>query len=192
MCLVALVLTSISCGEIEDIFDEISDSISDTELPAEQLVDEPEAVEPASTSVPPPPPPTNEPAQPPGQLPSNCDSPATPIATNTMHSLQMHSTTQGYPANCLYYCFQIPGGNNLDIEMSNFNTDLDIYVGFDSIEAVDGVVPEWGQSYDWMSNAFGTTDEEVSIPSPQAGVYYIEVCSYEGESTPFSLEINFR
>ena len=104
----------------------------------------------------------------------------------------MHSTTQPYPANCLYYCFQIPNGNALDIGIYNFNTDLDIYIGFGTIEAVDGVEPEWGESYDWMSNEYGTGDEVVNIPNPRAGVYYVEVCSFQGESSPFRLEVDFR
>jgi hypothetical protein len=183
LCLLALVVSTISCGEIEEVFDEVSGAISDTESSS----DKPAGEEPGASE-----PDIPEPDQPPAQLPSNCDSPATPIAINTAHNLQMHSTTQPYPANCLYYCFQIPDGSDLDVGIYNFNTDLDIYIGYGSIEAVDGVEPEWGQSYDWMSNEFGTGDEVVSIPGPQAGVYYVEVCSYQGESTSFRLEVDFQ
>jgi hypothetical protein len=131
--------------------------------------------------------PGNLPGEPTEPIVTECDSPATPIQANTTLNLNMHSTSQSYPANCLYYCFAIADAGRLDIGIYNFSVDLDLYVGYGSIEAVDGVVPEWGESYDWMSNDFGTGDEEVTIPNPEAGTYYIEVCSYEGEASPFRL-----
>ena len=144
----------------------------------------PTPAEPTQTPLPPPP---TEPF-----VPGTCDSRSTPIDANTTYNLNMHSTTAGYPANCLYYCLWIPDGGNLLIGIYDFNVDLDLYVGYGSMEAVDGVRPVWGETYDWMSNSYGTGDEEVNIPGPRSGAYYIEVCSYQGTASPFRLETSFR
>ena len=142
---------------------------------------------PAEPTVTPLPPPPTEPF-----VPGACDSRSTPIDANTVYNLNMHSTTASYPANCLYYCLWIPDGGNLLIGIYDFNVDLDVYVGYGSMEAVDGVRPVWGDTYDWMSNSYGTGDEEVNIPGPRTGAYYIEVCSYGGTASPFRLETSFR
>jgi hypothetical protein len=179
VCLIVLALFTISCGQLADVFENISSQISDSDT------SDTSGDKPGDDSQPPP-------DAPPPAVPTGCDAPAEPVALNTVHSLQMHSTTAGYPANCLYYCVEIPGGSDLDISISGFNIDLDLYVGFGSIASVQGEEPVWGESYDWLSNEFGTVDEHVSVPSPRAGVYYIEVCSYEGEASSFRLEASTR
>lgn len=131
--------------------------------------------------------------QPPAASLPACDQRATPIETGGRLNLQMHSTTSPYPANCLYYCVGIAeGGDRLDIAIRDFDVDLDLFVGYGSFEAVSGDVPVEGESYTWKSNDYGTDDEEVSVSNPEAGLYYIEVCSYAGESSPFVLETDVR
>lgn len=184
------------CGEtVGTVFSEIARTLEAPDSGAEevatvaapQVVTEVAEDEPTPFSTA-----TSEPASIPMVSPGECDAPAEPIDVNASHNLQMHSTTESYPANCLYYCFRIPDGENLNVGIYDFNVDLDLYLGFGDIEAVDGVQPVWGESYDWMSNEYGTEDEIVTIPDPQAGVYYAEVCSYEGEASPFELRVDFR
>jgi hypothetical protein len=117
-----------------------------------------------------------------------CDPRAEPIELNTSIPLDMHQATGGYPANCQYWCACVPaGGSGLDIGITDFNVDLDIYVAWNDFEGITGQSLVYGDTYTWMSNAFGTSDEWVSIDSPQEGPYYIEVCSYEGTASPYTL-----
>jgi hypothetical protein len=176
---ILLVIAALGCS-----FEDIIGQLGNTEGKPPVVTEVPRPTELREPTEPPPTPTATSVHVP---VPSECDSPATPIQANTTLNLNMHSTSQSYPANCLYYCFAIADAGRLDIGIYNFSVDLDLYVGYGSIEAVDGVVPEWGESYDWMSNDFGTGDEEVTIPNPEAGTYYIEVCSYEGEASPFRL-----
>ena len=151
----------------------------------------PPAVQPPPTQVPPTVPPP-EPTMPPF-VGGECDSRSTRIDANVSYDENMHSTTQSYPANCLYYCLWIPEAmSNLTIGISDFDVDLDLYVGYGSMEAVSGSEVEQGETYTWKSNDYGTGDEQVSIRNPEGGVYYIEVCSYEGSASPFKLETGLR
>ncbi len=112
---------------------------------------------------------------------------------NVSYEQQMHATDQGYPANCLYYCLWIPDNqSNLSISIADFNTDLDLYIGQGEFESVVGADVVYNETYMWKSNEFGTVDEFVSINNPVGGVYYIEVCSYEGEASPFVLSTELR
>ena len=101
------------------------------------------------------------------------------------------STTEPYPANCTYYCLWMPGGaSSLDIGISGFEVDLDLYVGYGDISLVLGAEP--GDS-GWLSNSYGTGDELVSIPNPGSdGAYYIEVCSYDGQGSNFQIQATTR
>ncbi len=142
--------------------------------------------------------PAEEPAEPPQEeIPpfeaGPCDSRAMPIDFNVSYEQQMHATDQGYPANCLYYCLWIPDNqSNLSISIADFNTDLDLYIGQGEFESVVGADVVYNETYMWKSNEFGTVDEFVSINNPVGGVYYIEVCSYEGEASPFVLSTELR
>jgi len=122
-----------------------------------------------------------------------CDSRAEPIDINTTIPLNMHQATGGYPANCQYWCACVPGGGSgLDIGITDFNVDLDIYVAWNDYDGITGQTPVYGESYTWMSNDFGTSDEWVSVDNPQEGPYYVEVCSYEGDPSPYNLVTEVR
>jgi hypothetical protein len=102
----------------------------------------------------------------------------------------LDATNEPYPANCTYYCLSIPGGTStLVVDLTGMEADLDLFVGYGGVEAVTGRVPEQGVSYDWMSNEFGTVDENVTVSGPPTELpYYIEVCSYESLESDFQLE----
>ena len=122
-----------------------------------------------------------------------CDARSTRILVDTSYSLRMEATSDPYPANCSYYCMWLPdGGEALEITLSDAVADLDLFVGFGSMDALAGVDVVEGETYTWKSNEPVTGDEAVQIPSPAAGVYYLEVCSYEGEATDFRLASSLR
>jgi len=122
-----------------------------------------------------------------------CDARSTRILADTSYSLRMEATSDPYPANCLYYCMWLPdGGQALEVALSGAVVDLDLFIGYGSMDALAGVDVVEGQTYTWKSNQPVTGDEAVHIESPAAGVYYLEVCSYEGEATDFRLESSLR
>ncbi len=122
-----------------------------------------------------------------------CDSRAMQIEANSSYDLQMHTATGDYPANCLYYCLPVPDGQtSLAIDLRDFDVDLDLYVGYGSIETVQGAELVEGETFYWKSNEGGTDDELVNISSPDGGLYYIEVCSYDGTASPFELSTSLR
>jgi hypothetical protein len=91
-------------------------------------------------------------------------------------------------AYCTEFCLWVPeGGSRLDISISDFNVDLDLYVDTDYQVLLTGDIGEAG----WESIDIGDGDESVSISSP-GGRYYIQVCSYEMESSSFTLETDYR
>ncbi len=108
-----------------------------------------------------------------------CEGEAIPILmnTDTEQSVQAGS----YPDACEFYCLWVPeNGSQLNISISNFNVDLDLYVDTNiSVLAFE----DHGT---WESNAYGDGDESVSIFNP-GGRYYIQVCSYEGLASTFLL-----
>jgi hypothetical protein len=122
-----------------------------------------------------------------------CDVRARQIEVNRLYREDMPAATGAYPSNCLYYCLPVrePGGS-LTIEVRNASTDLDLFVGMGSMESVSGEQLVEGETYTWKSNQPGDADERVEVSPPPAGLYYLEVCSYEGESTPFELEARLR
>jgi hypothetical protein len=106
--------------------------------------------------------------------------------------LQMDSSASGqitgssYPDTCTVFCLWVPeGGSRLDISISDFDVDLDMYVD------TDLTILQFEDQGQWFSNAFGTDDESVSISSP-GGRYYIQVCSYEGIPSGFTIENDYR
>jgi hypothetical protein len=147
------------------------------------------SVAPTATNPPPPtatlpPPPTATSTPPPTAtpvpfVPGECEGEAIPILmnTDTEQSVQAGS----YPDACEFYCLWVPdSGTRLDIGISNFNVDLDLYVDTNiSVLAFE----DHGT---WESNAYGDGDESVSIFNP-GGRYYIQVCSYEGLASTFLL-----
>jgi hypothetical protein len=106
--------------------------------------------------------------------------------------LQMNSRTSGnisggsYPDTCTVFCLWVPdGGSSLDIGISGFDVDLDMYVD------TNLSVLEYEDHGQWESNAYGTGDESVSISNP-GGRYYIQVCSFEGTPSGFTIDSEYR
>lgn len=124
---------------------------------------------------------------------TGCDERAHLIQANRLYREEMPPATGPYPSNCLYYCVMVrePAGD-LTIDVRDASADLDLFVGLGSIEAVSGEALVEGQTYTWKSNEPGNDDESVEVSAPEAGTYYLEVCSYDGESTPFELEVRLR
>lgn len=122
--------------------------------------------------------------------PASCDSPAAPIAVGASVNGEITSTTQPYPANARYFCFMAPeGAGSVTITLSGMSTDLDLYVGSNTIQSVQGIDISAGQNYEWKSNDFGTGDEQIVINQPRAGVYYAEIISYEGAPSAFTFQV---
>jgi len=117
-----------------------------------------------------------------------CDAPAVAIGLGTAVESALEATSDPYPATATYYCVGVPPGTDrLTIDLTGLSADLDLYVGFGSIESVQGFETAEGETYDWLSNQFGTGDERVEIANPETGVYYMEVVSYAGEGSEFTL-----
>ena len=122
--------------------------------------------------------------------PASCDNPAQPIALGSTTQSQLAATRNPYPANATYYCVDVPAGTrNVTIQLSGLSADLDVYVGHGAISTVQGVDISAGQNYQWKSNAYQNVDETVEIANPQAGIYYIEIVSFEGNGSPFTLNV---
>lgn len=118
-----------------------------------------------------------------------CDSRASAIDPDQAYAGRIEATDQGYPDNCNYYCLQIPDGTgNLSISLTDFDVDLDLYVGYGEFDSVFGEEIAEGETFEWKSNEFGTADEFVSISNPATpGPYYIEVCSFESLASDYSV-----
>lgn len=113
-----------------------------------------------------------------------CESGTTRLQMNSRASGQITGTS--YPDTCTVFCLWVPdGGSSLSIEISDFDVDLDMYVD------TNLSVLQYEDHGQWESNEFGTDDESVSISSP-GGRYYVQVCSYEGIPTGFSISSNYR
>ena len=113
-----------------------------------------------------------------------CESGTTRLQMNTRTSGQVSGGP--YPDNCTVYCLWVPDdGSRLEIGISGFDTDLDMYVDTNlSVLQFD----DHGQ---WESNDFGTGDESVSISNP-GGRYYIQICSYENVASGFTIDSDYR
>lgn len=113
-----------------------------------------------------------------------CEAPANPIMIGAMTHGEI-TAAQSYPENARYYCFSIPEGvQSLTVTLSGMTADLDLYVGSGSITSVQG-----NEAYEWMSNVTGTADDTITVNQPAAGVYYVEVVSYEGVASRFTLVV---
>jgi hypothetical protein len=119
-----------------------------------------------------------------------CAAPAVTVAVGASANGEITATTEPYPANARYYCVNVPAGaQSLTLTLSGMSTDLDLYVGHGTIESVQGVNLEQGETYEWKSNAFGNVDERVVINQPQPGAYYAEIVSYEGQPSSFQFSV---
>ena len=122
-----------------------------------------------------------------GVAPASCDSPAVALGPDQVNTLHIDETAEDYPANCNYYCTEVQSGaSSLTVDVRNFTEDLDLFVGLGSITSVLGVDPE---DNPWKSNEYGTDPESVKISAPDAGIYYIEICSFDGTATDYDVKI---
>ena len=114
----------------------------------------------------------------------DCDSGTTRLQMNSRASGSISAGT--YPDTCTVFCLWVPDdGSGLDIGISGFDVDLDMYVD------TNLSVLQFEDHGQWESNDYGTGDESVSISSP-GGRYYIQVCSYEGLASTFSIDSDHR
>jgi hypothetical protein len=109
----------------------------------------------------------------------------------TNPTIWSHETDEDYPANCQYFSIEVPEGTSLlEIEISDMGTDLDLYVQYENT-SFDESYDEDAEGF-WFSNEGDVVDDGVSISSPQAGTYYIEVYSVGGEGTDYTLTTTVR
>jgi hypothetical protein len=119
-------------------------------------------------------------------LASNCDAPAVPLALGGEVSGAIPAAAN-YPDNARYYCINVGQGvSSVTMELSGMSVDLDLYVGSGNIASVQGVDISAGENYEWKSNEFGTGAERITINTPQPGVYYAEIVSYQGEASNYT------
>lgn len=117
----------------------------------------------------------------------DCQPGTTRVEMNRSISAQISQDDDAL-AFCTEYCLWVPeGGSRLDITISDFDVDLDLYVDT-SYQVLMG--DQAGEAA-WESIDFGPDDESVSISSP-GGRYYIQVCSYEGNPSSFTLQTDYR
>lgn len=125
--------------------------------------------------------------------PSGCDARAIQIEPGRTYQQKIEATNRPYPANCQYYCLMLADPRSeLEITLSDFRTDLDLFVAFGEFEGVIGEVPRDEEGKAWKSNQYGLGDEQVTIRHPLAGPYYIEVCSFERDASYYNLSSRLR
>jgi hypothetical protein len=86
------------------------------------------------------------------------------------------------------FCLWVPdNGSRLTIQISGFSSsvDLDLYVD----REYSTLLSESGFG-EWYSNGVNTTSEEVTINNP-GGRYYIQVVSYDGSPSSFTISNTF-
>ncbi len=138
-----------------------------TSIPPTQTLIPPTPTPLPPTATPLPPTPTTIPT---AFVPGDCDPSAQPIEMNT--SYNNHITGGPYPETCPMYCLWTPKGSQLEIGLSDFSINLDIYVD-QNLSVAD--YSDFGQWYSHNSSETGS--EEVSIDNPD-GRFYIQVCAY--------------
>jgi hypothetical protein len=114
-----------------------------------------------------------------------CDAPAQVLAIGASAHGEIPAD-QTYPDNARYFCVNVGEGvSSVTFQLTGMSTDLDLYVGHGAIASVQGVNLQEGDTYEWKSNAFGNDAETVTIANPQAGIYYAEIVSYQGQQSGF-------
>lgn len=121
----------------------------------------------------------------------DCDSRSTSVDLNTSQNMTLTISGDGtFPGNCAHFCLAVPeGSKQLEIGISNFATDLDLYVASTSL---DKLMDESTDASEFTSNVTGLDPENVSISSPAGGAWYAQVCSYEGVDSDYTLTIGLK
>lgn len=121
----------------------------------------------------------------------NCDSRSTSMDLNTSQNLTLSITGDGtFPGNCSHFCLAVPeGSSQMEIGISNFATDLDLYVASASL---DKLMDESTDASEFTSNVTGLDPENVIISNPASGAWYVQVCSYEGVDSDYTLATGLK
>ncbi len=138
-----------------------------------------------ATPVPPTPIQTATPI-PPMPTPFPCDAQAIRIEISQRYQ-EFQEASQTYEGSYTLYCTWIPeGARNLEVTVSGLEADLDLYLDLDA-----GIVAYTDYGL-WESAQDGIVEETVTIPEPHAGVYYIQVVSFERLPSPYTLLVNIE
>jgi hypothetical protein len=114
-----------------------------------------------------------------------CDNPAELLTLGVSHNGVIEATADPYPANARYFCVEVPdGATALVFTLTDLEADLDLYVGFGSIDRVQGLD---AGSWEWAGQEFGNAPEYIEIANPEGGVYYIEVFDYDQTGSTYTL-----
>ncbi len=111
----------------------------------------------------------------------DCHSGTQRLGMNQSLSGRVNAGSSFYDVIVMYCLWVPPSGSRLEINLTNFTADLDIYVSrsYDELMSPSG----FGE---WYSRAGGTTPERVVIYNP-SGRYYIQVVSYTGAASSFTI-----
>ncbi len=122
---------------------------------------------------------------------TNCDSRSTPLDLNTTQNLNLQVTGDGsFPGNCAHFCLAVPeGSTELQIGISNFAADLDLYVASQSLEKL---MDQSTDASEYTSNVTGMDPENLAISNPAGGIWYAQVCSYDGKSGDFTITTSVK
>ncbi|HUG75464.1 MAG TPA: PPC domain-containing protein [Acidimicrobiia bacterium] len=112
---------------------------------------------------------------------------AEPLTLGVPYEGAIDATSDPYPANTRYFFVEVPeGASTLVFTLTDLETDLDLYVGYGSIDSVQGLD---AGSWEWAGQEFGTAPEYIEIANPEGGVYYIEVFDYDQAGSTFTLMV---
>jgi len=138
-----------------------------------------------ATPIPPTPVPTAT-AVPPTPTPFPCDANAVRLEVAGSYE-EFQQASQSYEESYTLYCVWVPeGARSLEIGVSGLMNDLDVYIGTDAGITVYTDYGEWESAHD------GIVGETVTIPEPHAGVYYIQVVSFERLPSQYTLLVNIE
>jgi hypothetical protein len=121
----------------------------------------------------------------PGATTRTTEPEVTTLALGIPYEGVIEATPAPYPANARYFRVEVPpGANALVFTLTDLEADIDLYVGYGSLDSVQGLD---AGSWDWAGQEFGATPEYIEIASPKGGVYYLEVFDYDRAGSTFTL-----
>jgi hypothetical protein len=107
--------------------------------------------------------------------------------------IEMNASASGYIAGgstfeqvIQNFCLWVPdNGSRLRITITGYSVDLDMYVD----TSLASLMSESGMGQ-WNSRNTGSDNEEVTIDNP-GGRYYIQIVSYDGSPSSFTISSTF-
>ncbi|HJX59524.1 MAG TPA: PPC domain-containing protein [Patescibacteria group bacterium] len=145
------------------------------------------SAQPMDTATPPPPTavPTETPTPvPPTPTPFPCDTNAIRLEVAQNYE-EFQQASQDYEGSYTLYCTWVPeGARSLSVGIRGLEADLDVYID------MDASIIAYTNYGTWESAQDGLVEEAVTIPNPAAGVYYIQVVSFERLPSPYTLLVN--